>query len=253
MSSDPTTTPSTVDTDTTDPKTTADTTTTASAEIITPEGTDIEVSEPVSPTSPARQVRFSGGRWFFGGIVRLLYRQWTRIAAHLFPENSRAERIASALHIPLPDQLNMSWVTDHLAVGGRIHPRDIHSLELLGVTAVVDTRAEYRDELALMQQANIELLLLPTPDTYPLTVEQLFTGSAWVQERIEQGGRALIHCEHGVGRSVLLTAAVLVYNGMSSHEALQLVQRKRWQASPNHKQVMRLREFEKAVAARRSA
>jgi len=87
----------------------------------------------------------------------------------------------------------------------------------------------------------------------PLTIEQMLQGSQWVQERMEQGGRVLIHCEHGVGRSVLLTCAVLVYGGMNAQEALQLVQQKRWQASPNHRQVRRLREFESAVAALRSA
>jgi protein-tyrosine phosphatase len=78
-------------------------------------------------------------------------------------------------------------------------------------------------------------------------------GSQWVQERMEQGGRVLIHCEHGVGRSVLLTCAVLVYDGMHAQDALQLVQQKRWQASPNHRQVRRLREFESAIVAQRSA
>ena len=34
-------------------------------------------------------------------------------------------------------------------------------------------------------------------------------GAQWVHQRVEQGGRTLIHCEHGVGRSVLLTCAVL--------------------------------------------
>jgi hypothetical protein len=46
---------------------------------------------------------------------------------------------------------------------------------------------------------------------------------------------------------------VLVYGGMHAQDALQLVQQKRWQAAPNHSQVVRLREFESAVAARRSA
>ena len=247
MSSDPTVKPSSSDIDTTD------TSMNAPVEIIEPDGTTIQETLVSSPAAPVQQAHFSRQHWFFGGIVRLLYRSWTRIAVRLFPEDSPSEQIARSLHIPLPDQLNMSWVTDHLAVGGRIHPKDIHSLELLGVTAVVDTRSEYRDEVALMEKAHIKLLLLPTPDTRPLTIEQLFEGAAWVQERMQQGGRALIHCEHGVGRSVLMTAAVLVYGGMSAHEALQLVQKKRWQASPNHRQVVRLREFEAAVAARRSA
>ncbi len=189
-------------------------------------------------------VQFSGPRWFFTGIVRLSYRGWTHVAAFLFPEDSRAERIALALHIPLPDKLNMSWITPHLAVGGRIRPGDIKALAEAGITHVVDTRSEYSDDPQALAKEHI---------VRPLTIEQMLQGSQWVQERMEQGGRVLIHCEHGVGRSVLLTCAVLVYGGMNAQDALQLVQQKRWQASPNHRQVKRLREFESAVAALRSA
>ena len=86
-----------------------------------------------------------------------------------------------------------------------------------------------------------------------MTIEQLLQGSAWVDERIEKGGRVLIHCEHGVGRSVLLTCAVLVYRGMHAQDALELVKEKRWQAAPNQRQVARLREFEAVCAAQRKA
>ena len=198
------------------------------------------------------KVHFSGPRWFFTGIVRLTYRSWTHVAAFLFPEDSKAERIALALHIPLPDKLNMSWITTHLAVGGRIRPEDIKALASAGITAVVDTRSEYRDDAEALAKEQIELLYLPTDDSRPLTIEQMLQGAQWAHERIEQGGRVLIHCEHGVGRSVLLTCAVLVYDGMHALNALQLVQEKRWQASPNHRQVRRLREFESAVVSLRS-
>ena len=198
-------------------------------------------------------VQFSGPRWFFTGLVRISYRLWTRIAVHLFPENSKSEHLARSLGIPLPDKLNLSWVTHHLAVGGRVHPQDIAALARLGVTAVIDTRSEYCDDARAMAEEQIELLHLPTPDTYPLSVEQLRQGAAWAQERMKKGGRVLIHCEHGVGRSVLLTSAVLVYDGMKANDALTLVQEKRWQASPNHRQIIRLREFEAACMASRNA
>lgn len=194
-----------------------------------------------------REVQFSGARWFFTGIVRLLYRTWTHIAARLFPENSRTEALALKLHIPLPDQLNMDWVTEHLAVGGRVHPNDIPALARAGVTHVIDTRSEYCDDAEAMAREHIQLLHLPTRDTFPLTVEQLTNGACWAAERMQQGGRVLIHCEHGVGRSVLLTCAVLVYNGMEANEALHLVGQKRWQAAPNHRQIQRLREFAAAT------
>lgn len=198
-------------------------------------------------------VQFSAFRWASLGGMRLLYRFWTRVAVRLFPEDSKSEQVARTFHVPLPDKLNMSWVNDQLAVGGRIRPEDIHALSLVGVTDVVDTRLEYRDDEHALAKEHINLLYLPTPDTYPLTVEQLMQGAEWTNERIREGGRVLIHCEHGVGRSVLLTCAALVYNGMHARDALALVQRKRWQASPNQRQVLRLKEFEAALRERRNA
>lgn len=215
---------------------------------VTPPPPDV-LPEKVVVQQPPR-VQFSGMRWLTAGIARLAYRRWTRIAARLFPEDSRAEGIAMALHIPLPDRLNMSWVTDTLAVGGRVRPEDIHALAKVGITHVVDTRSEYCDDVQALAKEHIELLYLPTPDTYPLTVEQLTQGAAWVSERMHAGGRVLVHCEHGVGRSVLLTCSVLVYNGMHASDALALVQKRRWQAAPNHRQIVRLREFEASIGSR---
>lgn len=195
-------------------------------------------------------LKFSATRWAMTGVARLLYRGWTRVAAHLFPEDSPGERMAMALHIPLPDRLSLSWITDRLAVGGRILPEDIHLLARVGITNVIDTRAEHCDDEQALAKEHIKLLYLPTPDTYPLSIEQLQQGAAWAHASIAQGGRVLIHCEHGVGRSVLLTCATLVHGGMHASDALKLVMEKRWQAAPNHKQIARLREFEIALSKR---
>ncbi|GHO87861.1 protein-tyrosine phosphatase family protein [Dictyobacter formicarum] len=207
---------------------------------------------PPSAAADAPHVKFSFVHWATTGVVRLLYRRWTRIAVRLFPENSKSEQVARALHMPLPDTLNMSWVTSHLAVGGRVRLEDIPMLSKAGITHVVDTRSEYCDDKDALARENITLLYLPTPDTYPLSVEQLLEGAAWVNECVSQDGHVLIHCEHGVGRSVLLTCASLVYGGMHASDALELVKEKRWQAAPNHRQVARLREFESAVRLQRS-
>lgn len=186
-------------------------------------------------------------RWMVMGMVRYAYRRWTRIAVRLFPADSRRAILASALGIPLPDRLNLSWITPQLAVGGRVHPDDVAHLAKTGVRAVVDTRSEMCDDQEALANEGIDLLYLPTPDTYPLSVEQLCQGAGWVNREIAEGKNVLIHCEHGVGRSVLLTAAALVAGGMSAHDAMNLIKRKRWQAAPNHRQMVRLQEFERAV------
>ncbi|GCE13828.1 protein-tyrosine phosphatase family protein [Tengunoibacter tsumagoiensis] len=223
----------------------------------TAQGADQPTSSPVAPTKlPVEPgtvlkptVRFSTWRWASTGIIRLLYRYWTRLAVRLFPENSVGEKIAQALHLPLPDKLNMSWITPDLAVGGRIRPEDIPALGLSGITHVIDTRSEYCDDEQALANERIKLLYLPTPDTFPLSIAQLHEGAKWANEQIANGGRVLIHCEHGVGRSVLLTCSTLVQQGMSASDALTLVMQKRWQAAPNQRQVVRLEEFESSLSA----
>ncbi len=210
-------------------------------------------SAPESAVPPALSGRAMAGRgfarWALMGGVRALYRRWTRIAAAVFPADSPGAALAERIGIPLPDRLNMSWITPHLAVGGRVHPDDLARLASTGITAVVDTRAEHQDDERALAGVGIRLLSLPTPDTYPLTVEQLCEGARWINAQIADGQRVLVHCEHGVGRSVLLAAAALVMGGMSASDAIRLIQRKRWQAAPNHRQVRRLQEFERAIRA----
>jgi protein tyrosine phosphatase (PTP) superfamily phosphohydrolase (DUF442 family) len=191
----------------------------------------------------------SFGRWLLMAPLRLLYRFWTRVAARLFPEDTQRARLVEQIGVALPDRLDMSWVTSSLAVGGRIREEDIPRLARAGITRVIDTRAEYRDDEAALNREGIQLLYLPTPDTQPMSIEQLMEGSAYALQQIRNGQRVLIHCEHGVGRSVLLTWAVLVRDGYSAEAALRLIQTKRWQASPNHRQVKRLHEFEEALQA----
>jgi protein tyrosine phosphatase (PTP) superfamily phosphohydrolase (DUF442 family) len=177
----------------------------------------------------------------------VLYRWWTRLAVALFPEDSGRAQWATQIGLPLPDRLNMSWVTPQLAVGGRVRPADIGRLARSGVTRVVDTRAEHKDDEAALAAEGIQLLYLPTPDTRPLSLEDLRRGAEWINQQMAAGERVLIHCEHGVGRSVLLTAAALVAGGMSAHDAVALVQRRRWQAAPNHRQIVRLQAFEREI------
>jgi hypothetical protein len=197
---------------------------------------------PLPPGAPRLEGR-SFVKWVWSGIGRFFYRSWTRLAVRLFPEDSRRAELATHVGVPLPDRLNLSWITPSLAVGGRVRSGDIARLRKIGVMAVVDTRAEHKDDEAGLAAQGIKLLYLPTPDTYPLTLEQLREGSQWINQQVDDKHRVLVHCEHGVGRSVLMAAAALVGSGIPPQAAVDLVQEKRWQAAPNRRQLARLQEF----------
>jgi protein-tyrosine phosphatase len=145
-----------------------------------------------------------------------------------------------------PKQLNYSEVTPQLAVGGAFRRRQIKNLKARGVTAVVDCRLEAKDDAAALADAGIELLHLPTPDRHGFTYAQMQQGVDWVLDHLaDGGGRAFLHCEHGVGRGPLMTCAVLVGQGYTAPQALRIVRSGRWQALPNDRQLAALLDFER--------
>jgi protein-tyrosine phosphatase len=165
---------------------------------------------------------------------RPLSRIWLRILARLMEWLTDIQ----------PKQLNYSDVTPQLAVGGAFRRGQIKSLKQRGVTAIVDCRLEARDDPEALASAGIELLHLPTLDRHGFTYAQMQDGVDWVLDHTSDGGKAFLHCEHGVGRAPLMTCAVLVAQGYSAPEALRIVRGARWQALPNDRQLAALLSFE---------
>jgi protein-tyrosine phosphatase len=143
-----------------------------------------------------------------------------------------------------PKQLNYSDVTPQLAVGGAFRRGQIKRLSERQITAVVDCREEARDDASALRAAGIDFLHIPTPDRHGFTYDQLHEGVDWVLGQVSNGGRAFLHCEHGVGRGPLMACAVLVAQGYGAPEALRIVRRGRWQALPNDRQLSALLAFE---------
>lgn len=134
--------------------------------------------------------------------------------------------------------MDLNWVLPSLAVGARLTPTWLgHLARDLGVRRVVDLRLESRDDEGLLRRYGVELLHLPTDELRPLSRQALWTGVTWVRRQLARGERALIHCEQGVDRSVLLCCCVLVSRGRSPAEALDLVKRARWRAAPSPEQL----------------
>ena len=144
---------------------------------------------------------------------------------------------------PPPD---LDFITDNLAVGGELRSeRQIGALPGLGITAVVDMRAESVDNVAEFERLGIHFLHLPTQDWHASTQEDLEAGSNWVLSEIgtARDGKVLIHCQHGMGRSVILASAVLLKLGYDWQEALRLIRSKRLWAGPMDNQIAALAEF----------
>jgi rhodanese-related sulfurtransferase len=133
-----------------------------------------------------------------------------------------------------PWRPNFSWITDHLAVGGRFPSERAEALAReFGIRAVIDLRSEDRDDEAVLHHHGITLLHLPTDDHYAVSQPMLDDGVAFAGAHLDRGERVLIHCEHGIGRSATLALCVLVDRGLEPLEALELSKSKRGLISPS--------------------
>ncbi|HLL21664.1 MAG TPA: dual specificity protein phosphatase family protein [Kofleriaceae bacterium] len=130
--------------------------------------------------------------------------------------------------------LNLSWITDELAIGGAF---DAEHVELLArehrIGAVVDLREEACDDEALLVRHGVAFLHLPTVDHGVYEPEMLARGIRFVVDHLDAGRRALVHCQHGIGRSALLGLCVLVHRGHAPLDALRLAKNQRALVSPN--------------------
>jgi protein-tyrosine phosphatase len=130
--------------------------------------------------------------------------------------------------------LDLSWITETLAIGGSPSPAEIHLLASRHrVAAVVDLRGEARDDEAVLARHGIAFLHVPTIDFAPISAAGLTHGLAFVGEHLAVGHRVLVHCAKGIGRSVLLGLCVLVEQGHAPLVALELAKQRRACVSPS--------------------
>lgn len=132
---------------------------------------------------------------------------------------------------------DISWLTGELAVGGCFPlERAAELAAAYGITAVIDLRVEDCDDEEALTRHGIALLHLPTVDMDSATQARLDRGVAFAREQIEGGGKLLIHCQHGIGRSPLLALCVLVDLGWEPLDALAHAKDRRAVVSPSRAQ-----------------
>jgi protein-tyrosine phosphatase len=126
--------------------------------------------------------------------------------------------------------MDMTWVTDRIAVGGGIW-NDDNMAELVGhgVTHIIDMQIEF-DDRPLAEPYDVKVLFNPTDDDFMPKPPQLFqAGVDFALEALDDpDGKVYIHCAAGVHRAPMMTLAILRVLGWPLQEAKDLIQERRY-------------------------
>lgn len=133
--------------------------------------------------------------------------------------------------------IDLSWVQDNLAVGGYFPSSSVLQLAKAGVRHVVDTRDSSTDEGHVLLAHGIDFVHVPVSDASNMVLPSIARAVQWAAPRLTRGDKVLLHCEHGMGRSVLLGLCLLVRLGAQPTEALLQMKHARPSASPSPRQL----------------
>jgi hypothetical protein len=142
--------------------------------------------------------------------------------------------------------MDMTWVTDRIAVGGGIWTSNkMAQVAGAGITHIIDMQIEF-DDTALAEPHGVQVLWNPTDDDFQAKGAEVFrravdfalhalngeAGSpdyAAVEGAGAQGNgnRLFIHCAAGVHRAPMMTLAILRVFGYPLPEAMELIESRR--------------------------
>lgn len=125
--------------------------------------------------------------------------------------------------------MDISWVTNRIAVGGGIWTDD-KMIEVVraGVTHIIDMQIEF-DDTPLAQPYGVAVLWNPTDDDFQPKPAKLFQrGVDFALAALDEpDAKLFIHCAAGVHRAPMMALAVLRAIGFDLEAALQTIQFRR--------------------------
>lgn len=126
--------------------------------------------------------------------------------------------------------MDMTWVTDRIAVGGGIWTADkMAQVAGSGVTHIIDMQIEF-DDTPLAEPHGIQVLWNPTDDDFQVKGPEIFQrGVQFALQALNEGNgnRLFIHCAAGVHRAPMMALAVLRALGHSLPEAMDMIESRR--------------------------
>ncbi|HMF90648.1 MAG TPA: dual specificity protein phosphatase [Candidatus Angelobacter sp.] len=126
--------------------------------------------------------------------------------------------------------MDITWVTDRIAVGGGIwNDQNMAELVRQGVTHIINMQIEF-DDRPLAAPYPVTVLHSPTDDDFQPKPPELFAaGVEFAREALDDPeSKIFIHCAAGVHRAPMMALALLRALGWSLDDARDLILDKRY-------------------------
>jgi len=141
--------------------------------------------------------------------------------------------------------LNISKITDFLYISA--WPEGRHTDEVIGLGIRLILSMHWRRPNYALNRPPLRIMWLPTFDNAVVKMPMFAfkMGVSAARPVIQDGGAVLCHCLAGVHRSVAMACCILISQGYSTDEAMQLVKSQREVADPEMWYIQhRIRKFE---------
>jgi hypothetical protein len=128
---------------------------------------------------------------------------------------------------------DISKVTDYLYVGSRIGKEHADELKVLNFNLIISMIGQMPpDEVYTLPP--FKTLWIKTYDTFliPISIAKLLVGVTAALPIIQNKGKVLVFCMLGKHRSIAMGAAILISQGYTSKEAINLLTTARKAADP---------------------
>jgi hypothetical protein len=138
-------------------------------------------------------------------------------------------RRRTGVSAPYRTGMDITWLTDRIAVGGGIWNSDnMAKVAQAGITHIIDMQIEFDDtELGLAH--GVEVLWNPTDDDFEAKPPELFRrGVDFALAALEgMDAKVFIHCAAGVHRAPMMALALLGSMGWTLEDAMLLIEGRR--------------------------
>lgn len=125
--------------------------------------------------------------------------------------------------------MDITWVTDRIAVGGGIwNEENMAAVSRAGITHIIDMQIEFNDT-PLAEPYGIEVCWNPIDDDFePKPAEVFARGVEFALGALaNDAAKVFVHCAAGVHRAPMMTLALLAVMGWDMEDAIGLIEGRR--------------------------